>query len=63
VALNAGSAGVWEITYAGAAPGFVAGLTQINFRVPASSYHGPYDLYLTVSPSVGSQEGVSFYIQ
>ena len=63
VALNAGSAGVWEITYAGAAPGFVAGLTQINFRVPASSYHGPYDIYLTVSPSVGSQEGVSFFIQ
>jgi uncharacterized protein (TIGR03437 family) len=63
VALNPGSAGVWEITYAGAAPGLVAGLTQINFRVPASSYHGPYDIYLTVSPSVGSQEGVYFYIQ
>ena len=63
VALNAGSAGVWEITYAGAAPGFVAGLAQINFRVPASSYHGPYDPSLTVSPSVGSQEFVYFYIQ
>ena len=63
LALNAGSAGVWEITYAGAAPGFVAGLIQINFRVPASSYHGPYDVSLTVSPSVRSQAGVYFYIQ
>jgi uncharacterized protein (TIGR03437 family) len=37
-----------EITYAGAAPGFVAGLTQINFRVPVSFFHGFSGLYLSV---------------
>src|ERR1039457_2454225 len=52
-ALQAGSAGFGEgeITYAGAAPGFVAGLTQINFRVPASIFHGFSGLTLTLSPS------------
>ena len=63
VALNAGAAGVWEITYAGAAPGFVAGLTQINFRVPASIFHGLSGLTLTLSPSIVSQVGVYFYLQ
>jgi uncharacterized protein (TIGR03437 family) len=64
-ALQAGSAGFGEggITYAGAAPGFVAGLTQINFRIPASIFHGFSGLYLTMSPSFVSQTGVYFYLQ
>lgn len=63
--LQAGSAGFGEggITYAGAAPGFVAGLTQINFRIPASIFHGFSGLYLTMSPSFISQVGVYFYLQ
>jgi len=64
-ALQAGSAGFGEggITYAGTAPGFTAGLTQINFRIPASIFHGFSGLYLTMSPSFISQVGVYFYLQ
>jgi len=63
--LQIGSAGfgVGEITYAGASPGFVAGLTQINFRIPASIFHGFAPLYLTISNSFTSQVGVYFYLQ
>jgi uncharacterized protein (TIGR03437 family) len=63
--LQAGSAGFGEggITYAGAAPGFVAGLIQINFRIPSSIFHGFSGLYLTMSPSFMSQVGVYFYLQ
>ena len=64
-ALQVGSAGFGEggITYAGAAPGFVAGLTQVNFRIPASIFHGFSGLYLTMSRSFNSQVGVYFYLQ
>ncbi len=63
--LQVGSTGFGqgEITYAGAAPGFVAGLTQINFRLPASIFHGFTDLYLSMSDSFISQTGVYFYLQ
>jgi uncharacterized protein (TIGR03437 family) len=64
-ALQAGSASFGEggITYAGAAPGFVAGLNQINFRIPASIFHGFSGLYVSMSPSFISQVGVYFYLQ
>jgi uncharacterized protein (TIGR03437 family) len=52
-----------EITYAGAAPGFVAGLTQINFRVPVSFFHGFSGLYLSVPGPFSNQSGVYFYLQ
>ncbi len=52
-----------EITYAGAAPGFVAGLTQINFRLPVSFFHGYSGLSLDVPGSFTSQSGVYFYSQ
>ena len=64
-ALQIGGAGFGEveITYAGAAPGFVAGLTQINFRLPASIFHGYSGLSLAVPGSFSSQFGVYFYSQ
>ena len=52
-----------EITYAGAAPGFVAGLTQINFRAPVSILHGYAGLYLSVFNSFSSPSSVYFYLQ
>jgi uncharacterized protein (TIGR03437 family) len=63
--LQIGGAGFGEadITYAGAAPGFVAGLTQINFRLPVSIFHGYAGLYLNLSSSFSSQVGVYFFPQ
>jgi uncharacterized protein (TIGR03437 family) len=54
-----------EITYAGAAPGFVAGLTQINFRVPVSILHGfaPLGLQVPANISLSSQANTYFYMQ
>lgn len=54
-----------EITYAGAAPGFAAGLTQINFRVPVSILHGFAGLSIQqpTHSSFSSQVGVYFYMQ
>lgn len=59
------SSGLPEITYAGAAPGFAAGLVQINLRVPISIFHGFTLLYIqqTINSSVSSQVGVYFYMQ
>jgi len=52
-----------EITYAGAAPGFVGGLTQINLRLPASSPHGQTGLGFTVANSIGTGGNVYFFVQ
>jgi uncharacterized protein (TIGR03437 family) len=54
-----------EITYAGAAPGFVAGLTQINFRVPVSILHGfaPLGVQVPANISLSSQVNTYFYMQ
>jgi uncharacterized protein (TIGR03437 family) len=54
-----------EITYAGAAPGFAGGLTQINFRVPVSIFHGftPLNIQQPTISSFSSQVGVYFYMQ
>jgi uncharacterized protein (TIGR03437 family) len=54
---------VGEITYAGAAPGFLGGLTQINLRVSASGPHGQTGLSLTVANSTGTQGDVYFFVQ
>jgi len=51
------------ITYAGAAPGFVGGLTQINLRLPTSGTHGQTGLGLTVADSIGTQGDVYFFVQ
>ncbi len=63
--LQIGSAGfgLGEIVYAGAAPGFVAGLTQINFRLPHSIFHGFAPVYLTGPGSSVSQTGMYFFMQ
>lgn len=63
--LQIGSAGFGqgEIIYAGAAPGFVAGLTQINFRLPASIFHGFAPVYLTGPGASVSQTGMYFFLQ
>jgi uncharacterized protein (TIGR03437 family) len=57
------SSGIAVITYAGSAPGFSAGLTQINFRVPVSIFHGFTLLRIQAGNSFASQNGVYFYMQ
>ena len=61
------SSGLPELTYDGAAPGFAAGLMQINFRVPVSVIHGFTLLSIQQTPatetSFSSQVGVYFYMQ
>jgi uncharacterized protein (TIGR03437 family) len=59
------TSGLPETTYAGAAPGLVAGLTQINFRIPTSIFHGVTVLSIQqpTSSSMTSQAGVYFYMQ
>ena len=54
-----------EITYAGAAPGFVAGLTQINFRLPISIFHGIslLNIQQPTNSTFLNQVGVYFYTQ
>jgi uncharacterized protein (TIGR03437 family) len=61
--IGSGGFGQSEIVYAGAAPGFVAGLTQINFRLPASIFHGIAGVYLTGPGSSISQTGMYFFLQ
>lgn len=55
------TSGVPAITYAGAVPGFVAGLTQINFQVPISIFHGFTDLTIQLE-TLMSQPNVYFYM-
>jgi uncharacterized protein (TIGR03437 family) len=47
------------ITYAGAAPSSVAGVTQINFQIPVSPVHGltPLTLQLTNSAQLSTEPG------
>lgn len=65
IQIGSATSGQTEITYAGAAPGFVAGLTQINFRIPVGIFHGFSDLYIQqpANMSFSSQVGVYFYMQ
>lgn len=65
IQIGSASFGQAEILYAGAAPGFVAGLTQINLRIPVSIFHGFSGLYIQhpKSASFSSQNGVYFYMQ
>jgi uncharacterized protein (TIGR03437 family) len=46
VAVNGNPA---EAVYAGVAPGIVAGVSQINFRLPAELYPGARDVAVTIS--------------
>jgi uncharacterized protein (TIGR03437 family) len=50
------------ITYAGAAPGLVAGVTQINFRIPVSIFHGITPITIQ-SGTFQSQTGIYFYMK
>jgi uncharacterized protein (TIGR03437 family) len=65
IQIGPATSGQTEITYAGAAPGFVAGLTQINFRIPVGIFHGFSGLYIQqpTNSSFSSQVGVYFYMQ
>jgi uncharacterized protein (TIGR03437 family) len=60
--LQIGSATGGQLTYAGTAPGFVAGLTQINFLIPVSLLHGFSTVHIFLPNGVGS-EPVYFYQQ
>jgi uncharacterized protein (TIGR03437 family) len=59
------SSGLPEIVYAGAGPGFAAGLAQIDFRVPVSIFHGftLLNIQQRSNSSFSSQVGVYFYMQ
>ena len=60
------SSGLPEITYAGAAPELAAGLTQINFRIPVSNFHGFTVLSVIPQPAnvaFPSQVGLFFYMR
>jgi uncharacterized protein (TIGR03437 family) len=51
-----------EITYAGAAPGQVAGLMQVNARIPADVSSGTVSLQLQVGETA-SQAGITVAVQ
>jgi uncharacterized protein (TIGR03437 family) len=51
-----------EVSYAGAAPGFVAGTLQVNFRIPANVPAGQNFVVLKIGDTV-SQPGLTVSIQ
>ncbi|MGH9672192.1 MAG: endonuclease/exonuclease/phosphatase family protein, partial [Bryobacteraceae bacterium] len=51
-----------EILYAGAAPGFVSGLLQVNARVPRRARAGRVPVWLYVGEN-GSQQGLSLVLR
>ena len=51
-----------EVVYAGAAPGLVAGLMQVNVKVPATLPPGAAAVVLKVGNSV-SREGVTIAVR
>ena len=51
-----------EVSYAGAAPGFVQGALQVNFRIPANAPTGDVPVILTVGNSA-SQSGLTVSIR
>ena len=52
-----------EVTYAGAAPDLISGMTQINIRVPAELPSLPWAPILLSTGSASSQAGVTVSIQ
>jgi uncharacterized protein (TIGR03437 family) len=52
-----------EVTYAGAAPGFVVGLAQINVRVPTEAPAGGLVPLVLRAGAFESQAGMSVFIQ
>jgi uncharacterized protein (TIGR03437 family) len=51
-----------DVLYYGAAPGFVAGVLQLNVRIPADSPSGSVPLELAVG-SITTQSGVTIAVQ
>jgi uncharacterized protein (TIGR03437 family) len=51
-----------EVLYAGPAPGIIAGVFQINVRVPDAAGAGPASVYVSVGETK-SQSGVIAYVQ
>jgi uncharacterized protein (TIGR03437 family) len=51
-----------EVSYAGAAPGFVQGTLQVNFRIPANAPTGDVPVILTVG-NAASQSGLTVSIR
>jgi uncharacterized protein (TIGR03437 family) len=49
-----------QILYAGAAPGDVAGIAQINLRIPVSQLHGITALAISISSGAGTNGPVYF---
>ncbi len=51
-----------ELGYAGAAPGLVSGLLQVNARIPAAARAGAVPVFLTIGDH-GSQTAVTVYLK
>ena len=51
-----------EVLYAGPVPGYIAGLMQVNVRLPATISSGPQPLLLSAAENV-SQPGVTLVIR
>jgi uncharacterized protein (TIGR03437 family) len=52
-----------ELTYAGAAPGLISGIPQVNAIVPAGLASGPQPIVLTVGKYSNSQQHVTVVVQ
>jgi uncharacterized protein (TIGR03437 family) len=50
------------VFYAGAAPGTVAGVVQINFQIPAPYIHSPAAYTFTLSASGKSSAPAAIYV-
>jgi uncharacterized protein (TIGR03437 family) len=50
------------VVYAGAAPGLIAGLTQVNVRIPQQARTGAASLYLMIG-NTSSQDGVTVFVK
>jgi uncharacterized protein (TIGR03437 family) len=63
VAVSIGGANAEEVLYAGGAPGLVAGVMQLNVRIPAAATPGGAVPLLLKVGEVSSQPGVTMAVQ
>jgi uncharacterized protein (TIGR03437 family) len=62
VSVTIGGLPATDITYAGAAPGLVAGALQVNVRIPASVASGDQSVVLRIGNTI-SQSGLTVSIR
>jgi len=52
-----------EVLYAGVAPGMVAGVSQVNFRLPAEMYSGAKDVAVTLTAGGRGSSPAVIYVR